>query len=275
MNKLRSAQKNVFIVGASSDIGMTLAESYSRDGYSVTGTYRNKSSISALALSPGIHMLKCDITRKTSVKGCLNKYKSLGRPWDIFISCVGSMAPIGGFFENDFDKWEQSIVINSLAQLRFLHALYPFRHKNKVCHVVFFAGGGTNNPFTNYSAYCVSKIMMIKMCELLDDENKDLNVFIVGPGWVRTKIHAQTLASRSRAGSSYKKTLEFLRSNDPGTNCRDIYDCINWCVAQGAKVAGGRNFSVVHDNWRKSGEALKRQLLADRDKFKLRRYKNS
>ena len=30
----------------------------------------------------------------------------------------------------------------------------------------YSAGGGTNNPFTNYSAYCVSKIALIKMCEL-------------------------------------------------------------------------------------------------------------
>ncbi len=51
------------------------------------------------------------------------------------------------------------------------------------------AGGGTNNPFTNYSAYCVAKIALIKMTELLDDEEKKLNIFIIGPGFVRTRIH--------------------------------------------------------------------------------------
>ena len=50
------------------------------------------------------------------------------------------------------------------------------------------AGGGTNNPFTNYSAYCVSKIALIKMCELIDDEYKNLNVFIIGPGLLKPKL---------------------------------------------------------------------------------------
>ena len=141
-------------------------------------------------------------------------------------------------------------------------------------HVVFFAGGGTNNPFTNYSAYCVSKILLIKMCELLDDENTDLNVFIVGPGWVRTKIHDQTLDNPKGAGNSYERTLEFLESEGSGTSYEDIYDCINWCIAKGRDVAGGRNFSVVYDTWRQGGEQLAEQLRGDSDKFKLRRFGN-
>jgi NAD(P)-dependent dehydrogenase (short-subunit alcohol dehydrogenase family) len=185
------------------------------------------------------------------------------------------MNPIGKFFKCNFDKWEHSVVINSISQLRFLHKIYPLRRKNCICNVVFFAGSGTNNPFTNYSAYCSSKIMLIKMCELLDDENKDLNVFIVGPGWVRTKIHDQTIKSRYGAGGSYKRTLDFLNSGNSGTAYRDIYDCINWCISQGAPVAGGRNFSVVHDLWKNAGGSLARQLRADQNKFKLRRFKNN
>jgi len=185
------------------------------------------------------------------------------------------MEPIGKFFKCDFDTWEQSIRVNSTAQLRLLHEIYPLRRKGSTCHVVFFAGGGTNNPFTNYSAYCAAKIMLIKICELLDDENKDLNVFIIGPGWVRTKIHNQTLNSRSAAGRNYERTLEFIRSKNNGTDYKDIYDCINWCIAQGRAVSGGRNFSVAHDIWHNGGKALARQLRATHDKFKLRRFKNN
>jgi NAD(P)-dependent dehydrogenase (short-subunit alcohol dehydrogenase family) len=166
-------------------------------------------------------------------------------------------------------------MINSTAQLRFLHKIYPLRVIGKFCQVAFFAGGGTNSPFTNYSAYCAAKIMLIKMCELLDDENDNLNVFIIGPGWVKTKIHAQTLRSHFGAGSNYRMTKEFLKSNNQGTDYLDIYNCINWCINQGASVAGGRNFSVVHDAWQEKSEFLAQQLRADSSKFKLRRFKNS
>ncbi len=274
MVKQKPNKKNVFILGISSDIGKALAEEYLKDGFVVSGTYRQLKSVKSLLDKRGICFFKCDVGKKSSVKKFADEYRKSVGAWDIFISCVGSMEPIGKFFEMDFDKWEQSVLVNSMSQLRFLHQIYPYRRKGKTCHVVFFAGGGTNNPFTNYSAYCAAKIMLIKMGELLDDENKDLNIFIIGPGWVRTKIHDQTLNSRSSAGCNYNRTLKFLNSKNPGTDYQDIYDCINWCIGQGVAVSGGRNFSVVHDHWRNGGIALARQLRAAPDKFKLRRFKN-
>lgn len=270
----RTKNKNIFILGIGSDIGAALARFYINQGHQVFGTYRTDKSIKSISDHNNIRLFKCDLADKPGIKKCAVKYKALGKPWDIFVSCAGTMEPIGKFFNVDFDEWENSIIVNSTSQLRFLHELYPCRRKKSLNHVVFFAGGGTNNPFTNYSAYCVSKIMLIKMCELLDDENKDLNTFIVGPGWVRTKIHAQTLQSRS-AGSNYGRTKQFLKSDIPGTDYQDIFDCINWCIDRGRQVAGGRNFSVVHDQWREKGKFLARQLRVDPNKFKLRRFKNN
>jgi len=274
MTVQKDAKKNVFILGIGSDIGTALAERYLKQGYSVMGTYRCKNSVKGILAKYDVCLFKCDAGSKLSIRKCVDKYKKSQKQWDIFISCVGLMEPIGKFFERDFDTWEKSVIVNSVSQLRFLHEIYPYRREGQSCHVVFFAGGGTNNPFTNYSAYCASKIMLIKMCELLDDENKDLNVFIIGPGWVRTKIHAQTLQSRAVAGSNYGRTKKFLKSNNPGTDYQDIFDCINWCIDQGREVAGGRNFSVVHDQWRKSAARLAKKLCADPNKFKLRRFKN-
>jgi len=275
MKRKMTSKKNVFILGIGSDIGTSLARYYVKQGYDVYGTYRSRRSISTIMNMAGIRLLKCDLSNKSDIRKGVNRYKALRVSWDIFISCAGTMEPVGRFFEVDFDKWEDSIIINSTSQLRFLHEVYPFRRKNKVCDVVFFAGGGTNNAFSNYSAYCASKILLIKMCELLDDENKDLNTFIVGPGWVRTKIHAQTFKNRSAAGSNYIRTSRFLKSSSPGTYYRDIFECINWCIKQGRVVCGGRNFSVVHDKWRNGPGSLIKELRACPDKFKLRRYKNN
>lgn len=134
---------------------------------------------------------------------------------------------------------------------------------------MFMAGGGTNNPFTNYSAYAASKIFLIKMAELLDDESADLNVFVVGPGFVRTKIHGESLAAGAQPGANRQKTLDFLGT--PGTSHEDIFACIEWCFDQGRPVAGGRNFSVVHDPWRDGGPALKAALTEDPNLYKMRR----
>jgi NAD(P)-dependent dehydrogenase (short-subunit alcohol dehydrogenase family) len=269
------AQKTVFILGITSDIGKALAQRYLRDGYAVVGTYRNLEGLQYLSSQASVDLLHCDVAEVDSVRSAIREYSRLSRTWDVFISCVGTLEPIGGFFDSDFEAWERSVILNSTAQLRVLHALYPYRRQDQVSHAVYFAGGGTNNPFTNYSAYCVSKILLIKMCELLDDETNDLNVFIVGTGWVRTKLHIQTVNNAPRAGQNYQRTVEFMESNNPGTSYDDIYNCINWCVKQGRAIIGGRNFSVVHDPWRQGGETLARQLLGDFNKFKLRRFKNT
>lgn len=267
-------QNNIFILGVSSDIGFRLAQDFNAEGGKVFGTYRQNEFPMSVSDVAGLTLFNCDITDKKSIHSTKEKFQKLACPWDTFISCIGTMEPIGNFFECDYDEWENSVITNSLAQLRFLHNLYPLRQKKKISNVVFFAGGGTNNPFKNYSAYCISKIMLIKMCELIDDEYDDINVFIIGPGWVRTKMHNQTLKNSLSAGENYEKTVEFINSSYEGTSSDDIYHCIKWCIAQGKNIAGGRNFSVVHDHWKDASMDLAEQLQRDGHMYKLRRYKN-
>lgn len=268
-----SAGRTAFILGVSSDIGRALAERYVARGWAVAGTYRNAATVADLIGRRGLTLYACDVADPEAVRSVVEVFGKSGEVWDTFVSAVGTEEPIAAFFDCDFDEWETSVIVNTTAQLRALHGLHRYRRMDASANVVFFAGGGTNNAFRNYSAYCVSKIALIKMCELLDDENPDLNVFIIGPGFVRTKIHRQTLDQPVAAGPNYDRLLKFLET--PGTAMDDIDACITWCVEQGRAVAGGRNFSVVHDPWRDNGAALAASLAGDLAKFKLRRFRNT
>jgi NAD(P)-dependent dehydrogenase (short-subunit alcohol dehydrogenase family) len=274
MHAALNRRLTAFILGASSDIGGDLALRYAEDGADVIGTYRGPNSPARLAEHPRIRLLCCDVSLPTEVDRLVEAYSRLDEPWDVFVSAVGTMEPIGPFLSTDFDAWQQSVTINSLAQLRVLHGLSPYRRNSGTAHVVFFAGGGTNGPFANYSAYCASKIFLIKMCELISDENPDINAFILGPGFVATKIHNQTFAHADAAGINLSKTMRFLETSTSNRSLADIYECINWCINSGAAISAGRNFSVVHDGWRMGGEELTSMLQLDANKFKLRRYAN-
>jgi NAD(P)-dependent dehydrogenase (short-subunit alcohol dehydrogenase family) len=183
------------------------------------------------------------------------------------------MEPIGPFLDVDSEAWQDAICANALAPCRLVQSLYPLRRPGQISSVAFFAGGGTNNPFRNYSAYCLSKILLIKMCELLDDEVPDLKTFILGPGYVRTKIHEETMRASGKAGFNLDKTRKFLQTD--GTTMDDIYACLEWCVAQDRSVISGRNISVVHDPWRNGGKSLAAMLAADPNRYKLRRAGNA
>ncbi len=252
------------VLGITADIGRGLAERLLRDGWDVIGLGRDLDRVDDLR---GADLIPCDVSDPSEIAAAADQIKAAGREWDLFVSSVGTMEPIGPFFDLDFDQWERSVSINSTAQLRVLHAIWPQRAGP--VDIMLMAGGGTNNPFRNYSAYCVSKIMLIKMCELIDDEAPDANAFIIGPGFTRTRIHEETLRAGDAAGSGLAKTQAFLEDAQ-GTSLDDIYAHMRWCMQAGRAAAGGRNFSTVHDPWR-DGDALAGALTGDADALRLRR----
>lgn len=266
-------KKTVVVLGASADIGSRMCEFYAKDGFAVVGTYRTVCDhVARLAHLKNIVLFKCDVTKKNDVDKLAKYFKKEKCRWTTVFSSIGTSEPIGSFYDLPFDAWERSVQINCLGQLRALHALYPYRTRRTTANIALMAGGGTNNPFRYYSAYCVSKIMLIKMCELLNDENKDLNVFIVGPGFVRTKTHFETMRAGKNAGSNYFRVKKFLESENPGTPFQKIYASVRWLEKHGRRIAGGRNFSVVND---KFGDArLVAALKKDFDMYKLRRFRN-
>lgn len=267
-------KKVVVIISITSDIGIALAKKYIQMDYKVIGTYRSSKLLSELENLNNLKLYHCDIGNRDDIKNFVEKFAEAGLNWDLFISCAGMQDPIGSFFSCDFDEWSDSIHINAIEQLRILHALYNYKNPKLIPGVVYFAGGGTNNAVYNYSAYTASKILLIKMCELLDFENNDMNIFIIGPGWVKTKIHLQTLEAGHRAGDNYQKTKKFIDDGD-GNGMDDIFKCIEWLIKQGKKISSGRNFSVVHDSWKgPESKNLVKELGDDYNMYKLRRYKN-
>jgi len=250
----------VIILSVSSDIGMYLAKRYLRNGYQIVGTYRSYGKLSEIDNLPDCRLFHCDISDKKSVKKFLKDFKKLRIHWNLFISCVGNLKPYGDFFKTDFDAWGNSVRVNSIEQLRVAHGLYPLRNKNAHPSIVFFAGGGVNNAVSHLSAYVVSKIMLIKMCELLDAENPDLKAFIIGPGYIKTKIHDLIKMDVTKG----KKETKLI----------DVYNGIRWLTSQDKKVVGGRNFSIAFDPLFHGNEyILVKELLEDPNMYKLRRYK--
>lgn len=256
------------VLGASADIGEALSQRLLNDGYRVVGLARDVARLADFDGEDRFTAIECDLSDRSSIARAREALKAADVTWSLFVSAAGTMEPIGRFMELDFDAWESSVTVNSTAQLRVLHGLWELKDQGPV-HVMLMAGGGTNNAFTNYSAYCVSKIALIKMCELLDDEEDALNVFIIGPGFVRTRIHQETLNAAERAGDGFRKTLEFLESE--GTSMDEIYANMKWCMSVGKTVAGGRNFSTVHDSWRGGGKELAVDLADHPDAYRLRR----
>ena len=268
------SQDSAIIISASSDIGTALCHRWLGRGWNVFGTYRTKSKAVEDLQTEGATLVRCGLASTISIQDACANLRTLCPEWDTLVLCPGLVEPVGPFAESDFDKWEDSVRVNFTSQLRIVHELLPSRNllaPGSPC-VLLFAGGGTNNATLNYSAYTISKIALIKMCELLDAEMPDTRFVIIGPGWVKTKIHNSTLQAKEKAGENYQKTIEKLTSGEC-TPMDSILECCDWVVSAPREVVGGRNFSVVYDEWNTG--PLTEQIQQDPDMYKLRRHGNA
>jgi len=267
-----TSPKTVFIAAISSDIGQKLAEFYLAADFQIVGTYRKEAHVVSLKKHEKIQLLKCDLNKQEELSGVSTFMAEKDIRWDHFISAVGVLSPIGKFAEVPMDNWKASVTVNSLQQLALLHSILPFKRPGTTGKVAFLVGGAINRPFANYSAYSLGKVMLVKFCELISDETPDLHCVAIGTGWVASKIHQQTLDAGQAAGTNLATTNEFISSGEQGTKIEDIFSLINWCFDR--PETAGRNFSVVHDEWRNGGDALLSSLTNDEDMFRLRRHGN-
>jgi len=223
--------KTVFILGVNSDIGFALAKQYSKAGFRVMGTRNQDYAIKEFNALPNSQLFYLDIMEPYYTGKFLEEIKKLDFKWDVLISCIGNVKPIGSFFDLIPGEWKNGVELNATSLFSVLPGLCEKR--NLYSSVFFLAGAGTNSALPNYSAYVVSKILLIKMCEQLDAETY-LKVCVVGPGMVKTKGHQDTLEAGERAGHNFVKVKEFLETGE-GTSMKKIFDCSRWCMMRGER----------------------------------------
>ena len=262
------------ITSVTSGIGTELARHWLKKGWEVHGTYRTHSPELEELIQLGLHSTKVDFSRHKDLDSIIGSMQEPFPVWDALVMCPATMRPIGRFQECDFEAWAESVEINFISVMKFIHMLLPRRNisEKKTPTVITWAGGGVNSAPLRYSAYTISKIAQLKMMELLDAEFEDTKFVIIGPGWVDTKIHRETLDAAGMAGDNHERTLSVINSKK-WTPIEDVIDCCDWVIDQPAEVVSGRNFSVANGEWLDQG--LSSKLRRDNDLFKLRRHGNA
>ena len=227
--------KTAIILGSNSDIAKGLMPMLEADGWEVHGWRRGEYLI-----------------------------QQVWHRWDLFISAVGSVAPVGLWHKQDHEDMERNINSNLLLPIMALKDLWS-KH-NPGASVCFLAGSNPNMIMPGYFAYNVSKMALLKAVEQMDYETPDAKFFALGPGTILTKIHDATLKAD---WPNPKLEKELQLQPDPQPKIARVYECLKWCISQPKEVIGGRNI-CVSDPWDLDG--LKDFLLDDKSMYKLRRY---
>lgn len=180
----------------------------------------------------------------------------LDEGWDLFLCCLGRVAPVGHWHEQgaEFARCLESNLVLPLALLRETWATR--RAGGAVC---FLAGSNPQKIMPGYLAYNTAKMALLKAVEQIDAESPDCKIFALGPGYVPTKIHRATLEANW--------PNERIARGDAGMPLERIYECLKWCLAQPKEVVGGRNICASDP----FGVALATRLRENVSLYKLRR----
>jgi NADP-dependent 3-hydroxy acid dehydrogenase YdfG len=260
---------HILIIGTSSGIGNELLKLYVNEGCVVTASSSNKDFIDEFKQSKTeLELFYCDLLDS---KSCNNFIRELilkeRTDFDIIIVSIGSMEPIDTISNINFDEMFKSFKINLFSPLEIVRDVLKITTTNRSVTTIFFGGGGVNSAFPNHSSYSLSKIALLKAVEILDSESDIHNFVCLGPGFVKTPIHAQSLqAGPIRSGHNYKKLLELLKTD--GTPIMQIKECIDWCHDVGKNMVGGRNIDVRDRYWLNTD--IVKRLQDDKDLLKLR-----
>jgi NAD(P)-dependent dehydrogenase (short-subunit alcohol dehydrogenase family) len=176
--------------------------------------------------------------------------------WDLVISALGKVAPVGQWWRADSSGWINNANANVLLPMTLLTKLWILH--NPDASVCFLAGSNPQKIMPGYAPYNAFKMALLKVVEQLDAESIDAKIFALGPGYMDTKIHKPTLD----AGWPNER----IARGNPNT-IEQVYDCLKWCISQPKEVVGGRNI-CVSDSY---GAALAERLTKNPNLFKLRR----
>lgn len=181
----------VWITGASSGIGLALAERMIRDGWTVAGSARSEDALAALAEKhPGKFFgYPLDVTDETAAKKTVSRIREERGGLDMAVLAAGTHLP---FDVEDFkvETFRTLIEINLIGVVNCLAAVVPGFIAARRGHVAVVSSVAGYGGLPTAAAYGATKAALINMTESLkfDLDRHNVKTQLVCPGFVRTPL---------------------------------------------------------------------------------------
>ncbi len=182
----------IWITGASSGIGLSLAEKLSLAGNKVIISSRNREELNRISTRyENITGVVCDVTNSSDLQQCADKIANEFTFIDRVIINAGNCE----YFDIESPDWEMASRVMSVnffgAINTFAKALPLLKKSNKSSpHIVVVASLASVVPFPRAEAYGASKAALQYFFESMriDLANQNIAVTVVQPGFVKTPL---------------------------------------------------------------------------------------
>ena len=176
--------KHVLITGASSGIGLQLAEDYLSDGWSVTACGRSREKLERHLPQEQVNYCAFDTTDKAGTQAALEGVEAP----DLVILNAGGCEYINDPIAFDAELFQRVMDANVQGTVNCLAALLP--RLNKGSRIAVVSSSVTFLPLTRAEAYGASKAALDYLTRTLaiDLKPRGIEVTLIRPGFVDTPL---------------------------------------------------------------------------------------
>ena len=192
--------KNILITGANSGIGLDLVRKLNEKNNILAFVNENKKNIQKIE-NEKIKVIACDFRHINLIKD-YRKIITDFKP-NIIINCAGSFGPLKQDYENlDIDEYNSILNVNVFSPLLIIQqSLKGVNDIKLIVNITSKMASITLNNEGNHYYYRTSKTFLNSITKNLsiDLKKKNINVFCIHPGSVKTKMNPSGDISTSLA----------------------------------------------------------------------------
>ncbi len=209
--------KTVWLVGASSGIGLATAEALHAQGARVFVSARNAAALQAFAAAhPGATSLPLDVTDRAAVTAAAELVLTTG-PLDLMLYCAGYYQELRAT-EYKLAEMLRHDDINYRGALHVLDAVLPGFLARKAGHISLISSVAGYGGLPKSLAYGPTKAALNNLAETLYMDLKDshIGVSLICPGFVETPLTATNNFTMPALITPAQAAAEILRGWETG-----------------------------------------------------------
>ncbi len=269
--------KTAIITGADQGLGKYTARLFIQYGASVVICSRNLKLLEEVAEelnSEKLFFFQADISNCIDVDRLFDFALSKLGTLDIVVNNAAIQGPIGRFDETIWDDWRNVLEVNLFGSAYCMKkAIEIFRKQGCKGKIINLSGGGATSSRPNFSGYAVAKCGLVRLTEILADENREYGIDInsVAPGVMKTGMLQTILdAGRDCAGElEFDKAYRSLNEDD--TSMVEPAELVVFLASNKSNGLSGKLISAMWDAWSQDDFISK---CTDENIFTLRRVVN-
>ncbi|MFI2363359.1 SDR family oxidoreductase [Promicromonospora sp. NPDC019610] len=221
--------KTVLITGASSGIGEATARRLAALGHNVVIGARRVDRLAALAVElraegAAVTPVELDVTHlesvRTFVEAALTEHGSI----DVLVNNAGVMS-LSPLADLRITEWEQMIDVNLRGVLHGIAAVLPRMREQGSGHIVNVSSVSGHRVDPAAAVYSATKFAVTALSEGLRQENENIRVTVISPGFTRTEL-------TDRGGSTEAQAAARAAAEALAIPASAIADAIGYAIGQ-------------------------------------------